>query len=172
MRNWLRPSVLTTWITWNKILGPPVAFQAQDCDNLLVVFSSWRFLLPIFLSAVDDYGAVTSKGALLRFLLRPPFWNYSSSHSPRVINLKPIAPAYVAFLYLCHKCEHSYAYPYVYAYAYVTRVNQPEDWKLAWTRDRYELSNYDVKYVCMSAKKWVILPAIICLRPQALKVRN
>ena len=46
------------------------------------VFGSPRFLLPnrtaiffqvVFLSAVDDYGAVTSKGALLRFLFRPPF---------------------------------------------------------------------------------------------------
>ena len=145
MRNWLRPAVLTTWTIWNKILGPPVAFQAQDCDNLLVVFSSWRFLLPnrtaiffqvVSLSAVDDYGAVTSKGALLRFLLRPPFWNYNSSHSPRIINLKPNAPAHVAFLCLCHKCEHSYAYVIsvnilmlmlinVYAHAYVTSVNQP-----------------------------------------------
>ena len=34
-------------------------------------------------------------------------------------------PAYVAFLCLCHKCEHSCAYGYVYAYAYVTSVNQP-----------------------------------------------
>ena len=53
-----------------------------------------------FLSAVDDYGAVTSKGALLRFLFRPAFWNYSSSNSPRIINLKPNAIAYVAFLML------------------------------------------------------------------------
>ena len=109
MRNWLRPSVLTTWTTWNKILGPPVAFQAQDCDNLLVVFSSWIFLLPnrtsiffqvVFLFAVDVYGAVTSKGALLCFLLRPPFRHYNPFHSPRIINLMPNAPAYVAFLIL------------------------------------------------------------------------
>ena len=36
-----------------------------------------------FFPAVNVYGAVTSKGALLRFLLRPPFWNYNSSHSLR-----------------------------------------------------------------------------------------